>query len=437
MSRIIVAGAGHGGLTAAYNLAKAGLSVSVYEKKDLDHVGHAWHDGMWLGSFDRVHMPRPTDMEFRPNKDMVFYNPKKNKTLTLNFAPTSETVFVDRHELVKYLVKQCEEAGVTFFFGAEITGCECGPDRVRGIRVRFEDGREQTVFGDLVIDAAGMDSPVRRSLPARFGIPNEIPDADVFYVYRAYFEKKDPEALDPRYSVYFFHCNHPGMDWMITEEDCMDVLVGKFGSLTQQEIDESLADFKKEYPALGDAVVRGGYMSKIPLAKTLSCFVANGYAAVGDSACMTVPLNGCGIDLSLQAGGLLASVISGVKDDNYTKQALWPYQERYCILHGNKLVIVAKLRAFLATLKGENIDFLLENDILTQTEIGMAGGNMRAVNFKYVMRKLKRILPQAYLLPAAAKTMRGAVHIGKITSRIPAVYDAGRFSRWLSIYNSI
>ena len=437
MSSIIVAGAGHGGLTAAYNLAKAGHRVRVFEKNGIDTVGHAWHDGMWLGTFDRVHMPRPTDMEFRPNKDMVFYNPKKTKTLTLEFGPSPQTAFVDRHELVKYLVSQCEAAGVEFSFHTAVLGCECTFDRVRGLRVRYPDGREETVFGDLVIDAAGMDSPVRKSLPARFGVPNEIPDEDVFFVYRAYYEKTDPAALDPRYSVYFFHCNHPGMDWMITEEDCMDVLVGKFGGLSQQEIDESLADFRAEYPAMGSAVVRGGYMSKIPLTKTLSCIVANGYAAVGDAAGMTVPLNGCGIDLSLQAGGMLANAASGVKDGNYTREALWPYQERYCILEGNKLVIVAKLRAFLATLRGENVDFLLENDILTQTEIGMAGGNMRAVNFRYILRKLKRLLPQAYLLPAAAKQMRGVVRLPKITAAIPAQYDEARVRRWRAIYDSI
>ena len=437
MSKIVVAGAGHGGLTAAYNLAKAGHRVCVYEKNALQTVGHAWHDGMWLGTFDRVHIPRPTDMEFRPNKDMVFHNPKKTKTLTLNFGPSPNTAFVDRHELVVYLVRQCESAGVEFHFGAEVLNAVCNANSVRGVRVRYADGREETVFGDLTIDAAGMDSPVRRSLPKRFGVPNEIADEDAFFVYRAYFEKSDLDALDPRYTVYFFHCNHPGMDWMITEEDFMDVLVGRFGGLTQAEIDESIADFKAEYPALGSAVVRGGYTSKIPLCKTLSCFVANGYAAVGDSAGMTVPLNGCGIDLSMQAGGILANAVLGVKDGAYTKEALWPYQERYCILHGNKLVIVAKLRAFMATLRGENVDFLLENDVLTQTEIGMANGNMRAVNFRYVMRQLRRLLPQAYLLPAAAKSLRGAVHLGKITSRMPAVYDADRVKRWRAIYDSI
>ncbi|MBQ6022762.1 MAG: NAD(P)/FAD-dependent oxidoreductase [Clostridia bacterium] len=437
MSRILVAGAGHGGLTAAYNLARAGHSVTVFEKETYDAVGHDWHDGMWLGSFDLVGMPRPTDMVFRPNKDMVFYNPQKTTTLTLNFGPSPNTAFVDRRELVQYLLRQCGSVGVEIRYKTEVLGCECGPDRVRGLRVRGADGKTETLFGDLVIDAAGIDSPARRSLPARFGITNEIHDEDAFIVYRAYYEKTDPNALDPRYSVYFFHCGHPGMDWMITEEDFMDVLVGKFGSLTQEEIDESIADFKKEYPCMGDAVLRGGYMSRIPLTRTIPTLVANGYAAVGDSAGMTVPLNGCGIDLSLQAGGILASIAVGVTDGNYTKEKLWPYQQRYCLLHGNRLVLVAKLRAFLASLNARNVDFLMESGILSQTEIGMASGNMGAVDFGYVMKKLRAILPQKYLIPAAVKSMRGIRHLKKITTRMPPEYREDRVNKWLKLYNSI
>ena len=87
-------------------------------------------------------------------------------------------------------------------------------------------------------------------------------------------------------------------------------------------------------------------------------------------------------------------------------------------------------------LKYDN-NFLLENDILTQTEIGMAGGNMRAVNFRYILRKLKRLLPQGYLLPAAAKQMRGVVRLPKITADIPAEFDEARVRRWRAIYDSI
>ncbi len=437
MSKILVAGAGHGGLTAAYNLAKAGHRVTVFEKCDYETVGHDWHDGIWLRDFELVNMPRPDPSLFIPNKDMRFFNPKKNVSLELNFPESPNTVFIDRRKLVQFLADRCREAGVEIRFGVQVLRAVCGPDRVRGVRVRDADGQEKTVFGDLVIDAAGVHSPVRRSLPERFGVPAEIPAEDTFFVYRAYFEKTDPAKVDPRYTVYFFHCGHPGMDWVITEEGYMDVLVGKFGSLSEEEIAESLADFRKEYPYLGEKALRGGYMSAIPLTRTLPCFVANGYAAVGDSAGMTVPLNGCGIDLSLQAGGILALTANAVKDGDFTRERLWPYQQRYCVLHGNRLVVVAKLRAFLATLKPENIDFLLERGILSQTEIGMASGNMSAVTLPYILKKLRAILPQSYLIPAAASAMRGVGRIKKITSSMPADYNRKRVAKWDRLYRSI
>lgn len=437
MSRITVAGAGHGGLTAAYNLALAGHSVEVFEKNDRNKTGHDWHDGLSLLTFDRVNMPRPDKSLLHPNKDMLFYNPKKTLTLELNFPETSTTYFMDRKELVLYLIEQCENAGVVFHFNTEVLSAAWGADRVRGIKIKDEGGKTKTVFADLVIDAAGIDSPVRKSLPKRFGIMNDIPDNDAFYVYRAYYEKTDKSFFDPRYSVYFFHCGHPGMDWMITEEDYMDVLIGQFGKIDETVIEDALKDFREEYPYLGEKLLRGGYISKIPLTRTLPKITANGYAAVGDSAGMTVPLNGCGIDLSMLAGGLLASAAAGVADGSYSEKRLWPYQQRYCLFHGNELVVVALLRAFLATLKAKNIDFLMESEILTQNEISLATGGSGGISFAYIMKKLKAILPQSYLLPAAAISMRGVIKLKKISLNIPGEYSKEKISRWQNLYESI
>ena len=44
MKKIIVAGAGHGGLTAAYNLSKNGFDVTVFEKGDREGLGYDWHE---------------------------------------------------------------------------------------------------------------------------------------------------------------------------------------------------------------------------------------------------------------------------------------------------------------------------------------------------------------------------------------------------------
>lgn len=44
MSRIVVVGAGHGGLIVAAKLAKSGFDVSLYEKNKESGLGHDWED---------------------------------------------------------------------------------------------------------------------------------------------------------------------------------------------------------------------------------------------------------------------------------------------------------------------------------------------------------------------------------------------------------
>ena len=42
--KIIIAGAGHGGLAAAAKLAKSGFDVTVVEKEKRSALGHDWED---------------------------------------------------------------------------------------------------------------------------------------------------------------------------------------------------------------------------------------------------------------------------------------------------------------------------------------------------------------------------------------------------------
>lgn len=435
MNSVLIAGAGHGGLSAAAILAKNGYKVTVLEKHTKDSIGHDWHDAMDIPAFRFADIPVPDEKNFRRGLHMCYMNPQKTVSLVMDGGPgvaQSNCITIDRKFLIRYLIKHCEDCGVNFIFGADIKEAVTEGTKVLGVRAEIQ-GEEKEFLADMIIDAAGMYSPVRRSLPEEMGIQNEIPEEDTFEIYRAYYENTEKYITDPNYTVIFFNCGKPGLDWVITEEDYIDVLIGKFGRLTEEEIEASLEDIRKNYPGMGEKPIRGGSTARIPLTKTLPLIVADSFALVGDSAGMTVPLNGSGIDLSLQAGKLLASAVMASKKNGFRKEDLWQYQYRYFTLFGLDLVPVSIMRRFFGYLTAEDLDFFLEKGILTQKEIGMAGG-ISGITPSYVIEKITAALPKAKLLPALAKSLKQLPLYPVIKNTIPAEWDSKKVNEWIKKY---
>ncbi len=439
MKKILVAGAGHGGLSAAAILSKNGFDVTVVEKATREAIGHDWHDTMDIPAFKFADIPVPDEAHFRRGLNMCYFNPKKTARINMDGGPgvsSSDCIMIDRKFLINYLISHCEANGVKFIFGTEIISAICADARVMGVKTKSENG-EKDYFADMIIDAAGMFSPVRRSLPEEFDIEKDFSVADTFEIFRAYYENTEKYMTSPNYSVFFFNCGKPGLDWVITEEDYVDVLIGKFGSLTEEEIEASLNDIRENYPGIGAAPVRGGTIARIPLAKTASLLVADSYALIGDSASMTVPLNGSGIDLSLQAGKLLANTVTAAAKNGFRKEDLWQYQYKYFTLFGNSLMPIAVLRRFLSAVKPEDIDFFLEKGLLTEKEIGMAGGDFSAVNVQYVIEKMIAAIPEIKLLPDLVRTAKSMPLLPIVQKTMPPVWDEKKVKKWLGIYRSL
>ncbi len=439
MKKILVAGAGHGGLSAAAILSKNGFDVTVIEKETKETIGHDWHDAMDIPAFKFADIPVPDESDFKRGLNMCYYNPKKSAKINMDGGPgvsVSNCITIDRKFLIRHLIKHCEDCGVKFIFGTKILSAVCEGTRVTGIKTEA-DGVEKDFFGDMIIDAAGMYSPVRRTLPEEFDIERDFPEEDTFEIFRAYYENTEKYITSPNYSVFFYNCGKPGLDWVITEEDYIDVLIGKFGSLSEEEIETSLKDIRENYPGIGLTPIRGGGTARIPLSKTVSRLVADSYALIGDSASMTVPLNGSGIDLSLQAGKLLATVITASAGNGFRKEDLWQYQYRYFTLFGNSLIAIAVLRKFLSAVKAEDIDFFLEKGILSEKEIGMAGGDFSAVNAKYVIEKLVAAAPEIKLLPSLAKAAKNMPLIPVVQKIMPAVWDEKKVRKWTELYREL
>ena len=111
MSKILVAGAGHGGLVAAIHLAKNGYNITVVEKDNPDTLGHDWHDWLNMDAFDRSGIDRPHESTFFAGMPQGFRNPKG--TVMLRVPVDEGSICMDRKLLISYLISLAEEAGVT------------------------------------------------------------------------------------------------------------------------------------------------------------------------------------------------------------------------------------------------------------------------------------------------------------------------------------
>lgn len=396
---ILVAGAGHGGLCAAYHLAKAGFNVTVFESKKREDLGYDWPDFIDTVTFSDADLPSP---DFKTNKyyGTAFFGCGKDVKLVKTFERNNPRLSAERKDVLNFLIEAAENAGVKFVFEANVNRALTKEDKVIGLEID-ENGQTNCLFCNLVIDAAGVNSPVRKSLPEKFGILRNIDEKDMFCAYRAIYEKKSDFVASPKYSIYFYHRARKGMDWIITEDDCVDILVGKIGQLSQKEIDDALEDFKKDYGCLSDNLIRGGQICAIPLRKALEKFVCTGYAAVGDSAAMTEPLCGSGMNMSICAGNILAKVIISANKDVFSKSNLERYEKRYYEEIGQYRVFSDACKNFLLSLGSEKFDKTLRRKVLTEKDFG--GGKY---TFKETVKRVFGVLSMPSILPDMIRLLR-------------------------------
>lgn len=436
MKKILVAGAGHGGLTAAYNLAENGFDVTVFEKAERESLGHDWHDFIDYGAFDDAGLERPCDI-LRPRFPSGFENPSATVKLVLPKDGEEDGFMVDRRLLLRYMIDKAEQAGVKFCFSCEVKGVLLDGMKISGLEV-CKDGKVFEETGDMVIDACGMNSPIRKNLPPCFGIKQSFTAKETFDVYRVYLENLTGEISEPRYLISLFHGGKPGIDWMLTEEKYVDILVGKFGTageLTDDEIESAIEAYRAKYPFIGTKVIRGGVRGKIPLSKMLPLLVADGYALVGDSAGMTIPLNGSGMVLSMKAGKILADKISDCEDKPFSIENLWHYQYEYFQSLGKDLVMIDILKNFFTFCDKKDVDYILEKKILTEEQLNFHGGI--SITPKYILHVVSVALPLIGLLPPLVSTLKSIPSVDSVAASMTEQYDKKAVEAWIEKYSAL
>jgi len=455
MSHFIIAGAGHGGLVAARALAQAGHTAEVIERQQEQALGYDWTDVV------EPHICSRNGFEDIPRGHMTtaYWNTLIGPSKTAPKRPPEKAcreMHVWRKELISHLVRGCRDAGVRFTFGTTLTAPLIEDGRVTGVRAQ-RDGAERIFRGDMVVDAAGGLSPIRRGLPEEFLVPCELAKTQLFHCWRGFFDRLPGETPEDRFKTYVYHMRRKGLSWVITDDEHMDVLIGSLdGSLTDGVVEESLRDLREDNPLVGTKLLHGGSYGTIPLRRPFAVFVADGYAAVGDSAAMADPFGGSGINIAMNAGSLLARSIledcgAGVSGDSgasvpqgdYSAKKLWSYQYRFftgrppaefkegaAAKHAEGKAETDVMKSFMTSITPEEVDLLFERNIISVELVFLGATITPKDTVKLALRNIDKI----GLLLKLAKMMSAGEKMKQVTRRIPHVYDRDAIAAWAREY---
>ena len=434
--KIIVAGGGHGGIACAAQLSAAGFEVEVYEKHAREDMGYDWTDIFDPKSLRAAHLPMPAKDKYEYKTNMTFIPPSGNTPVKQDVPEDELEIKMERRDIYDLIISHAQRNGVKLFFDTEIKSAIMAGDRVIGIETD-----KGNVFGDMVIDACGCESVVRASLPYVCGIQKHTREFEKFYVYRAFYNKASEEEPEHRYKVYMLPNGRMGIGWVAAEEGYSDLLIGEFEPFTVEEAEQKAEFFRKENPILGDKVLRGGYMVEIPVRQPLSIMVADGYAAIGDSAFMTVPIIGSGLADAFKASKMLSDTIIADKSETYSAETLWSYQVKYFKELGAGMAPLALVKLLLAKITPTQLDYLFDNGILDADMLTITADSTSLTSMlsfdPALFGKAKHLIKDKEL---TAMILRLGKDIGKATAicaTMPKVYGRYNVQRWAKGYDRL
>lgn len=435
MKKIIVAGGGHGGIAAASMLAKRGYDVTVYERHAETEMGYDWTDIFAPRSFQEIGMPMPDSSLYEYKENMTFYGPSFRTGLRQDIPPEKLEIKMERRDIYAHIISHAKENGVRFEFGCNVNGPIVLGNRVAGIMTD-----QGAVYGDLVIDACGIDSPVKTNLPALCGVNGITGPNNQFYVYRAFYNRASDEEVQDKYKVCLFAEGKLGIGWVATEEKYTDLLVGRFEPFDLAEANRTADYYRKQNPSLGTRLVRGGQFVKIPVRQPLSRMVCDGYAAIGDAAFMTVPIIGSGIANSFKAARMLCDTVVSDAYGAYSSDTLWPYQVRYYKELGAGFAVLACVKEALTVFTPDELDYLFDHGVINAGDLSIDSETtdivkiMSGNNAEDIRKKLRGVVKDKILMKKMLNVGKKIAAVTSATATMPKRYSKTAVDKWVRSY---
>ncbi len=299
---VIVAGAGPGGASAAYYLAKAGIKTALVDQDTFPRYKPCggglcphceefkWIDRKYFGPGSNV------ATIFSPSLKYEAY-----------YDPGSPIFYeADREQFDNHLYEKALDAGAEFVH-ANIKGIKKG-------MVVETDGKP--IKGRTVIGATGVYGPIAKYVRKKIGLPQRWDNDQLgscmlteFKVGEDFIEEIYSE--DRRALMFFLKFIRGGYGWVFPKQDSLNIGVGThFNTVRAYGAHKAHADFmsilkkKKLLPKkVPKFEVKGG---QVPFRGPLKKFVCDNVILIGDAAGFASPMSAEGIYFAIESGRLAA-----------------------------------------------------------------------------------------------------------------------------------
>lgn len=435
--KIAVLGMGQGGMVAAIQLAKAGFRVDVFERAEKGDVSYPWYDDITFNVFEAVGIPAPPRDQYTQKSKWLFVSPNHKDSLPVPPMPPMVEVSVSRRGLNRHLCSLAKKAGAKLHYGEKVEQLIFEEDKVVGFLT--EKG---TYEADLVIDAAGIDSPFRGQLPDAASIPARPEKDDIMYGYRGFFEREPGSATpDPESVLHLMPMDGVDICWCnLNDRDEVDMLILNIGG-TKKEDAEKCEAFLKDYNEVcSDKVIHPIRPIRVGVRATMPVLVADGYAAVGDSAFMTMPFMGSGIEASMKAGKMLADVVIKNRKKDFTAKTLWKYETTYMRKLGGIYMLIDVVKRWALNLRPKDIEWAFGSGLVTSDDMKLLSSDSDAklsLSDLHLPKKLAILFskPRIVLgaLLAIIKAVRGLV----VALEVPSRYNQRKVAKWARKYDKV
>lgn len=386
---VVVVGAGIAGPIVARNVAKAGFSVLLIDKKPAIGTPKQCAEGISIKVFEKYDIPYDRRFINREIYGAKLYSPSGYE-LELRYKDVSG-VILERKVFDKMLAYYAAKAGADVLARTEALDVIRKDGRVVGIKAKHEDEPIE-IQADVIVAADGVESMIARKAGINtYAPPHEF---DSSYEYEMLIEGYDPDLIH----LWFGNEVAPrGYVWVFPkDEDRANVGIG-INSDNPQTAKYYLDKWLKENNISAKKLLEIN-VGVVPVGGFVKELVKDNVLVVGDAARQVNPMHGGGMAEAMEAGTIASKwIVRALEEENLA--LLRNYTTEWWETDGERLQKVLKVRKVTEKLTDEDLDIFIQVLSGADTE-KIAGGDYGEV----IKALLKH--PKVILSPRRIKLLR-------------------------------